>query len=527
MMKKRLFFTGIIGLGLVFVLFFAGCPTDAGGGGGDSDTVVTTAAIGGVTAPAIGGTPVTAITATPQYTGTVSWTPTATTFAAGTAYTATITLKAETGYTFDGVAANFFTVAGATTVTNAADSGVVTAVFPATGAGGTVVDIAAIGGVTAPKTGETPVTAITATAQYVGTVSWEPTVTTTFAADTPYTATITLTAVTGYTFTGVKADFFTVAGATTVTNAADSGVVKAVFPKTGAGLTITAKSATSLEVVWPKSGDLAAATDYHVRYRQNDKNVAASTGVLAANITQPITGSFKADITGLTVNQVCTVWVFKKTDENTFTSATPLFTGEGTPVGSATVTLAPKSHGTAGANSITGLDAGAKYVVKEGNLWYPVERSGSLGNGTTLDEAVSKTVNGLATISNRDNTKTYNVFLVKDFPDREAILTSADTGNKNTIVDIELLRTSGTKFIISTQSAGATLIVFTNVFNDRAIDRVIAKGDVIGGGARAYEVTDALASAANIKIKAATTDKYAEIDLSGAVSGSVITFTVQ
>jgi hypothetical protein len=47
-------------------------------------------------------------------------------------YTATITLTAKTGYTLTGVTANFFTVAGATSVSNSADSGVVTAVFPAT-----------------------------------------------------------------------------------------------------------------------------------------------------------------------------------------------------------------------------------------------------------------------------------------------------------------------------------------------------------------------------------------------------------
>lgn len=97
----------------------------------DEDVVVTLAAISGVTAPVTDATPVTAITATAQYTGVVTWSPVATTFAAATAYTATITLTAKTGYTLTGVAANFFTVAGATD-TNPIDSGVVTAVFPAT-----------------------------------------------------------------------------------------------------------------------------------------------------------------------------------------------------------------------------------------------------------------------------------------------------------------------------------------------------------------------------------------------------------
>lgn len=93
---------------------------------------VTEPAIGGVTAPVVGETPVTAITEGKQFTGAVTWSPKVSTFAASTVYTATITLTPKVGYKLDGVAANFFTVAGATSVSNGANSGVVTAVFPAT-----------------------------------------------------------------------------------------------------------------------------------------------------------------------------------------------------------------------------------------------------------------------------------------------------------------------------------------------------------------------------------------------------------
>lgn len=93
---------------------------------------VTEPAIGGVTAPVVGEKPVTAITEGKQFTGTVTWSPEVSTFAASTVYTATITLTPKVGYKLDGVAANFFTVAGATSVSNGANSGVVTAVFPAT-----------------------------------------------------------------------------------------------------------------------------------------------------------------------------------------------------------------------------------------------------------------------------------------------------------------------------------------------------------------------------------------------------------
>ena len=78
-----------------------------------------------------GATPVTTITETAQYTGTVAWSPNDSPFLGALVYTAIITLTAEPGSTLIGVTADFFTVAGAT-APNSADSGVVTAVFPAT-----------------------------------------------------------------------------------------------------------------------------------------------------------------------------------------------------------------------------------------------------------------------------------------------------------------------------------------------------------------------------------------------------------
>jgi len=96
-----------------------------------ADSVINISAISGVTVPVTGATPTSSIADTTEYTATISWSPAASTFAAGTVYTATITLAPKTGYTLTGVPANFFTVAGAT-ATNAANSGVVTAVFPET-----------------------------------------------------------------------------------------------------------------------------------------------------------------------------------------------------------------------------------------------------------------------------------------------------------------------------------------------------------------------------------------------------------
>jgi hypothetical protein len=213
------------------VMMLTACPDDSSVG--DSIDI---AAISGITAPSTGATPASTITATDQYSGTISWSPEiTTTFEATTTYTAVITLSAKTGYTFTGIAANFFTVAGSTSATNAANSGVITVVFPATGAEPLqTIDIAALSGVTAPVLGETPESEITETAQYTGTISWDggwdwsPY----FGGNKSYTATITLTVKTGYTLTGVTSNFFTISGADSTSNDADSGVITAIFPAT-------------------------------------------------------------------------------------------------------------------------------------------------------------------------------------------------------------------------------------------------------------------------------------------------------
>ena len=188
---------------------------------------ISVAAIGGVTVPATGGTPVSTVTAANGYTGTVTWSPTGSPFAASTAYTAIITLTAASSYTLTGVTANFFTVAGATSVTHSANSGVITAVFPATAAR---IDIANIP-ITAPVLRASPLSSLASNGQYITSITWSssPTI---FAGSTVYTATATVSPVAGFTLSGVSANFFTVTGATSVTHSANSGVITAVFPAT-------------------------------------------------------------------------------------------------------------------------------------------------------------------------------------------------------------------------------------------------------------------------------------------------------
>ena len=76
-------------------------------------------------------TPVSTIAETIEYTATIAWSENPAIFDPNKVYTATIKITPKAGYTLTGVPKDYFTVEGAT-ATNAANSGVITAVFPAT-----------------------------------------------------------------------------------------------------------------------------------------------------------------------------------------------------------------------------------------------------------------------------------------------------------------------------------------------------------------------------------------------------------
>jgi hypothetical protein len=190
---------------------------------------VTISAINGVS-PVTGRTPARTIESA-QYSGTVTWSPEVAdgTFSFGTEYTAIITLTAKEGFTLVGVEDDFFTVAGAVSATNKANSGVITVEFPATTE--IPVSISSIGGIAVPVTGKKPVTEITENAQYGGTVTWFPEVSDVFETGIRYTATITLTPNPSFSFQGIDENFFIVPRART-RNEANSGVVTAAFAPT-------------------------------------------------------------------------------------------------------------------------------------------------------------------------------------------------------------------------------------------------------------------------------------------------------
>ena len=200
-------------------------------------TALTAAATTGITAPATGNAPSGAATVASgsHYTaGTVTWSPTDDPFAPGTAYTATVTLTADTGYTFTGLAAADATIDGnvAAIVSNTGDALTLSYQFPATAA---AIASAAVS-ITAPADGRAPSAAATPAAgsHYTASpVTWSP-ADNPFKAGTSYTATVTLTAEAGYTFAGLAAADATLNGqaasSINVSAAGDAVTITYVFP---------------------------------------------------------------------------------------------------------------------------------------------------------------------------------------------------------------------------------------------------------------------------------------------------------
>jgi len=158
----------------------------------------------------------------------------------------------------------------------------------------TVVNIAAIQGITSFD-GETPTTVITETEQYTGTVTWDPSHAT-FVTDTEYTATIILTEKEGYTLKDVPANFFTIAGATSVSNAAGSGEITATFT-TPNNLSVT--NATE----WDTALSTISSGGNNKRYVITVNGSFGITGTVnsfgsATGITVTLTGNGKMHLTG-------------------------------------------------------------------------------------------------------------------------------------------------------------------------------------------------------------------------------------
>ena len=368
-------------------------------------------AITQLTAPVKNEVPQTEIE-TDEYTATVVWSPEVTDkFGYDTVYTATITITPKTNYTVKGIAENGYTVSGAETVTNEADSATVTAVYSATGSYDTV----DTNEFTKPLEivgwtyGDTP-NAPTATAKY-GTIKY----TYSTAADGEYSEIVPTDAGTYY----VKAKVEETAKYTGL----ESDAVEFVIGKkilTNDNITKIADQTYTGEEIKPvievKDGDkiLVLDTDYTVAY---EKNIKASEEAKAK--VEMISNNYKGTLEKLftilpkTINSAIILTAPVKngvpqteieTDEYTATVAwSPEVTdkfGYST-VYTATITITPKANYTVKGIAENGYTvSGAQTVTNEADsatitaVYAATGSKSSGGSGSTKRYTVSFNTNG-------------------------------------------------------------------------------------------------------------------------------------
>ena len=368
-------------------------------------------AITQLTAPVKNEVPQTEIT-TDEYTATVVWSPEVTDkFVYNTVYTATITITPKTNYTVKGIAENGYTVSGAETVTNEADSATVTAVYSATGSYDTV----DTNEFTKPLEivgwtyGDTP-NAPTATAKY-GTIKY----TYSTAADGEYSEIVPTDAGTYYVKAKVEeTDKYT---------GLESDAVEFVIGKkilTNDNITKIADQTYTGEEIKPvievKDGDkiLVLDTDYTVAY---EKNIKASEEAKAK--VEMISNNYKGTLEKLftilpkTINSAIILTAPVKngvpqteieTDEYTATEAwSPEVTdkfGYST-VYTATITITPKANYTVKGIAENGYTvSGAQTVTNEADsatitaVYAATGSKSSGGSGRTKRYTVSFNTNG-------------------------------------------------------------------------------------------------------------------------------------
>ena len=145
-------------------------------------------------------------------------------------YVSSTVVKFTTSTSFNASSTNTVTIAAAAMATQGAS---------ATAVGTTEVMLTPVGsaitGIPVPTGGATYATPTITGTGFTGTVSWSPSIAVggTFLPATVYTATVSLTALSNYTFSGVTANSWTGTGGT-VTNTAGSSSLSVVFPATSA-----------------------------------------------------------------------------------------------------------------------------------------------------------------------------------------------------------------------------------------------------------------------------------------------------
>ncbi len=237
-----------------------------------------------------------------------------------------------------------------------------------------------ISGVTVPKAGEKPVTSLASTSEYTAKIAWSPG-DSTFAQNTVYTATITLTPKSGYTLRGVVANQFRVSGAS-ATNSANSGVITAVFPSTG-GNYADGLSPSLVRMDPAQEGRMyltlstAPSSGYKMIYRVTGTNPSAplKDEVLSGSGWTDLTTTGQLEIS-INDGQYVQVAEVKSSSNrvNRWGKVGPADDGYTTPVPASGLTLKIESGGTASPPAvdsvivtITGGDSGSVYYYRVGS----------------------------------------------------------------------------------------------------------------------------------------------------------------
>ena len=299
---------------------------------------------------------------------------------------------------------------------------------------------------TAPATGGTPEAAITEDAQYTGTVSWSGNPAK-FLGSTTYTAIVTLTAKSGFTFDGVAQNAFTYEGGIAA-NPAGSGntmTVTIVFPATAARtLQSIAVTAAPARTVY-KFGDTFSTAGMVVKATYND-------------------GTEDADFTAYTVD---------KTGALTMSDTTVTLTANGTSIATAQSITVNKADGpavtgvsaanctTAGNNDgkLTGVTTGMEYR-KSGESGY-TPGTGSDINGLTDGDYLVRVRETATHDAGADSTFTVAAYAngpteVNSFADLQTAITNA-AGDLNLKLADSYSSTSGTLTIASGNTHDITI----------------------------------------------------------------------
>ena len=164
-----------------------------------TDTVLSTVNLE-ITAPATGAAPATSVTGTNIVSDSVTWSPAvSSTFAADTQYKATIKVTPATGHVFPSSKPTVKVNGNTVDANKVSLSGnVLTTEYTFSKTDKTISSVSLT--ITAPAAGAAPATSVTGTNIVSDSVTWSPAVSSTFAADTQYKATIKVKSAAGYKF---------------------------------------------------------------------------------------------------------------------------------------------------------------------------------------------------------------------------------------------------------------------------------------------------------------------------------------